>query len=220
VLSDEDVRFEQGWSLVLHPIESGSVSPVGYDIRLGFAYRLTKTGLKDDFHRVGLAGPDTSIDVGPGELAFVETLEFVWLSRAIGATCHVKGSLGTKGMILCNPSTVDPNWGGDLVFVLRNDGLFPIELKHGMPVITLVFHRLDTPTRTRPITRVRGVTNFYDAQGERDLSAALTSYDNRRYEDRRQFEAMVDAAAHASWWRSLRHQLQRMGQRISRFLLQ
>ena len=195
MLSEEDFKREINYNLVVHPLNEACVTPVGYDIRLGFAFRISSGSTKSgSANPTGFRSPDSYLILEPDELLFIETLEFVWFSSAIAATCHVKGSLGTKGLVLCNPSTVDPFWKGALVFVLKNIGIFPIRIDYAIPIITLVIHKFDSESRVQPTTRVRSVTDFYDQHGVLNLTSELSQFENDRYDDQRRFDQLVQEA--------------------------
>lgn len=190
MLSDLDFKRENGNGLVIAPWEERLASPVGYDLRLGLFYKIHNEKKEGCFFHKD----DHSAILEPNELAIVKTLEFVWLSAAFGATCHIKGSWGSKGLILCNASTIDPNWSGDLVFVIKNCGIFPLEIKYGDPLLTMTTFAFQTPTQTEQDTRVGGVISFYAGLGLKGIAETQALYDESRYSQKREFDREVARA--------------------------
>jgi dCTP deaminase len=59
---------------------------------------------------------------------------------------HDKSSWGRKGLAVQN-TVIEPGWEGFLTVELSNHSRAIIQIKAGMPIAQIVFHRLDAMTR-------------------------------------------------------------------------
>lgn len=141
VLSNVDLIKSLNKKLIIHPFSEDCLSPLGYDLRIGMAGNL------NDINESTIK--DNKIILFPFESIQVVTLEKVWLSEHLMGTLHSRGTLSAKGLIL-NSTTVDPNWKGQMTFMLHNIHQKPIELEIGDRFVTLVIHSLHTKTHDSP----------------------------------------------------------------------
>lgn len=150
MLSDEDIRQALGKDIVIEPFSDRSLSPVGYDLRVGdFVYVLDGGPLSSPalFRDDPLLQPRREVYSIPAR-ATVQILskEIVWVSRRIAGTLHSKVSLVTKGLSPIS-TTLDPGWFGPFLITFTNQSDRPIEVRTTDTFATIVFHRLATPTR-------------------------------------------------------------------------
>lgn len=114
ILTDLDIFRLINHDFVIYPYKKSSVTPLGYDLSLGFAINLhTKYELRCDQQN------QTEMKIPPKTSIFIITEEFIWLSPRLAVTLHSRGGLSAKGLIL-NSTTIDPNWSGRLTMLLYN----------------------------------------------------------------------------------------------------
>jgi deoxycytidine triphosphate deaminase len=157
VLSDTDIRLAiQAGELVIDDFAEESLTPVGYDLRIGdIGWILTRTGamrktipVRSAPGRVG-----QGFALSPGQTALILSREELrMLSPSLAATIHSKVSLVSQGFSHVS-TTVDPRWGdkrgGLLLIQISNQGPIPLELYRGEPFATVVFYRTISPA-TKP----------------------------------------------------------------------
>jgi dCTP deaminase len=80
--------------------------------------------------------------IHPADFVLGCTLEFVALPGNLMAFVEGKSGLGRQGLIIATASQVAPGFHGVVVLELANSGTVPLEVKPGMPIGQLVFHRL------------------------------------------------------------------------------
>lgn len=143
VLTDIDIKRELGKNIVIQPISEESISPLGYDLRIGVVSLLHYP----DRNPV----QEGKIILPPAESIQILTKERVWLSPKIVGTLHSRGSFSALGLVL-NSTTVDPNWKGQMTFLIYNSSHKEVEIAVESQFITLIFHYANTPTLTTPKT--------------------------------------------------------------------
>ncbi|MCX6151503.1 MAG: hypothetical protein NTX22_13310 [Ignavibacteriales bacterium] len=118
----------------LSPFIEESLTPIGYDLRIGYEYsissRANKFKIKDD----------EEFKVKPNETAFITTLEKLTMpsNKMYSGLVVSKVSITAKG-IINDTTTIDPDWSGNLLLVLHNLSKNEITLKQGQQVSTIVF---------------------------------------------------------------------------------
>lgn len=138
MLTDVDIRRALGKDIVIDPFADESLSPIGYDFRIGdFVFSLEH----------GLLYPEGEFYHLPQKSTVqILTKESLWVSERIAGTFHSRVSLVSKGLSHIS-TTLDPNWYGPLLITVRNntDEEFRLNIKQSFA--TLIFHRVSTPTK-------------------------------------------------------------------------
>src|SRR5947207_519243 len=140
LLTDRDIRKLLDKDIIISPFEEKSLTPVGYDFRVGtFVYSLDRHAL--------LTPVSGSYELPPKNTILILTKETLWVSGRIGGLFHSKVSLVSKGL---SPiaTTLDPGWFGPLLITFRNNTDRPISLQEGATFVTLVMFKVLTPTKT------------------------------------------------------------------------
>jgi deoxycytidine triphosphate deaminase len=158
--SSEDFFTNYRKTFVIAPFKPSQVTPLGYDLRLGFmvnadsAAALTKKGEGTD--------PKVSFVVQPEQSVIAVTLERIFLSGKVLATVHARARLSLRGIVL-NAVTVDPNFGqpklddenspgSRLLLRLKNTSKHPVTLTtEDDAIATLIVHEVQTETNRRPV---------------------------------------------------------------------
>lgn len=138
--SDLDVKRALGKDIVIEPFDADSLTPIGYDFRVGDYVFSLEHGL------LPVEG-DGSYRLPPKSTVQILTKEALWVSSRLGGTFHSKVSLVSKGLSHIS-TTLDPLWYGPLLITMRNNMDKPIALKSDEAFVTLVFSRVRTPTKS------------------------------------------------------------------------
>lgn len=205
-LSDIDIRQNLGRQIIIHPICDESITAVGYDLRIGLAVNLS------DKSQPTIV--DKKIIIPALSSTFIISKEHVWISDSLIGTLHSRGSLSAKGLIV-NSTTVDPNWSGQLTFLVFNSSRMPLELDAEAPFVTLILHRVATPTlcraKSNPISVATKYGERFGAAFQKQLLDHLADAANKQIE--RAFEEQVRKACAPSLWSMFRNAV-KTGSRI------
>ena len=132
--------------LQIYPFHDDSLTPVGYDARVGGkyisgsmpGYRELKKGEK--------------LVLKPGEIALISTIETIGMpkTKTISALICSRVSCVSKGLSHIS-TTIDANWSGHLLIAITNHAPYRITLEYGNPFCTIVFFRNESAaTRDEP----------------------------------------------------------------------
>lgn len=179
VLSDRDIKNVIDKDIVIYPIGEECISPIGYDLRIGYAINLVNQDSSSE-RNLNFKNND-KFEIPAKTSTLIITKEYVYLSKKIAGTLHARGSLAAKGIFM-NSTTIDPNWDGQLTFLIYNNNDKPIELDAESRFVTLIFHQVNTPTTSTPTTNPISVAREYgDIYGEifnKSMVEYLLSSDN------------------------------------------
>jgi deoxycytidine triphosphate deaminase len=158
--SAEDFFASYRKTFVIAPFKPSQVTPLGYDLRLGFMVSadcadtvITDTGR-------GTAS-QTVFTIKAGQAGIAVTLERIFLSGKVLGTVHARARLSLRGLTL-NAVTVDPNFGypkladpwapgSRLLLRIQNTSSRDITLTtEDDAIATLVLHEVQTETNRRP----------------------------------------------------------------------
>jgi deoxycytidine triphosphate deaminase len=171
-LSNLDILEHRNRRFVIEPFKHSSVTPIGYDLRIGYGIVLPqekneKIG-KLDF--IGMQ-PVRKLMIPKHHGALFVTLERVRLSGKLLGTIHGKSRYSAKGLIT-QSVTVDPNFGqaknsGRLFLYFYNTSPFSIEISEKDPIATLVLSSLESETADEPETKTyEDILMHYDKSYE------------------------------------------------------
>jgi len=135
MLSDTDIKRLLDREIIIHPFYEQSLTPLGYDLRVGGLIYCLETGLLE---------PDANgvFHIPPKSTVLVLTEEMIWLSARIAGTLHPRVWLTWHNLSHIS-TTVDPCWDGPLLISIRNHGDEVFSIKQGGRLCTLVLHRLN-----------------------------------------------------------------------------
>lgn len=224
--SDRDWLAQRGKTFVVEPFEEKAVTPLGYDLTVGYALTWkdvssvdsielsvpTLLALSDADGSIAENNKSDSLDVSavknnkllhvPPKTGFiVVTAEKVYLSGCLTGEVKGKASISAKGIFL-NPVTIDPNFGRDggrLIFYLYNASDKLVQIKERDAIATLTLHVLRTTTRRKPRTSsfIRTLEHYRKIYGD-DVAKMLSAY-VERYADSEGDCTFEEAAAHLEW---------------------
>ena len=121
------------------------------------------------------AGYDVRIDlerysngkwfIEPGEFFLASTIEYLNIPLDMAAEVKDKSTWARKGLSAFN-TFIDPGFNGFLTLELVNNYHNRLELHHGMPIVQIIFHKLDRPTEV-------GYSGKYQGQAKGPQEAIL-----------------------------------------------
>lgn len=141
ILTD-DINATDRTKLVISPYSESSLTPVGYDLRVGGRYASSSSP-----NRVSIQSGEKVI-IPPHSTILIETLEMVRmpLDRTLGGLIESKVSLVSRGLSHIS-TTLDPDWTGHLLIAVHNHSSRTHRLDHGQPFCTAVFLRSEDPAK-------------------------------------------------------------------------
>ncbi|MBW4678723.1 MAG: deoxycytidine deaminase [Microcoleus vaginatus WJT46-NPBG5] len=132
--------------IAIEPFEKKSLTPVGYDLRVG------KRGFSLKNKRELNIEGKTKIEIQPNDTVVIETLESVSLSKKIGATIHSMASLVVLQGLSHISTTIDPGWSGKLLISFHNYRDSFVELEFKEVFCTVCFYRVESEAKV-PLVR-------------------------------------------------------------------
>jgi deoxycytidine triphosphate deaminase len=129
--------------LHIYPYAEDSLTPVGYDVRVGTPYA---SSLAADLFELK---EGENIQINPGDTVLVTTLESIDMpqDRSLSAFITSKVSKVSKGLSHIS-TNIDPDWRGKLLIAMHNPSKNRINLKYGDSLCTLNFIKnLSSSTR-------------------------------------------------------------------------
>jgi len=142
VLTDTDVRDRISASedrgathqIQIHPFSEDSLTPVGYDLRVGGKYASMRRGGPFEIQT------GDSLEIVPGDTALITTLETIGMPRDRSLSAFIFAKVSKVSMGLSHISTtVDADWVGPLLIAVTNHSMNTVALDHGEPFCTIVF---------------------------------------------------------------------------------
>lgn len=143
-LSNVDLKKHHHRRFVIEPWEQKQISPLGYDLRLGY---VIDPKLAEEIYPMGYK-PDKIVDITirARQSVVVVTLERIYLTGRVIGTVHARSGISAKG-ILVNSVTVDPHWNGRLVLTFYNTSDVDIKIRSDKGMATLILHSVETETK-------------------------------------------------------------------------
>ncbi len=142
VLTDTDIReamctkeeCKDPTKLHIYPFSEESLSPVGYDVRVG--YRCTSTVRSETVE----LKPGGKVKILPNDTCLITTLETVDMpkDRSLSGLIVSRVTMVSKGLSHISTS-IDPDWFGQLMIVVHNHANSSVELEVGTRLCTAVF---------------------------------------------------------------------------------
>ncbi len=137
MLSDVDIRNELGKGIVIDPFHEHSLTPIGYDLRVG------EYGFSWKTRRQIKITEEKPLLVQPYDTVLISTYERVELSRDFGAVIHARVTLMSEGLSHIS-TTIDPGWKGRLLIQLHNQRPVAIPLRSQERFCTACFYKMQS----------------------------------------------------------------------------
>lgn len=139
-LQDDLVRKKK---LLISPFAEDSLTPVGYDLRVGDRYLKMCTKLEGGINR--LEGNEELI-IEHNEVAAIETEEYVGMpqNRNYSGILVSKVSIAEMGLSHISTS-LDPDYKGKMVITITNHSKRKVSLKRKQPFCTIIFFKNEQP---------------------------------------------------------------------------
>lgn len=158
VLADQDIARELAYGdLNVNPVDlDEQLQPNSLDIRLGEDYsNLIKNGrtidvmdglTDDDFHH---REDIDKVIIHPGEFVLATTVEDFDIPDYLYGQVHGRSSIGRLGLeIHSTAGLIDSGYEGEITLEITNNSPRPIRLYSGMRIAQVVFHRLESRSKT------------------------------------------------------------------------
>ena len=120
----------------------------GFDLRLGEVYKISGKAFLGEIHRqtpdiesVAKFGKDKSIKIKPGDFFLVKTIEKINLPINLSAVILPRTTTFRSGLFL-RTGPVQPGYGGELTFGLKNEGPITVEIEMGARFAHVLFHEI------------------------------------------------------------------------------
>lgn len=141
VLSNIDLRnaMKNDDGVIISRIREGNITAAGYDLSIGFICDA------DEGTEVEIDPVSNRYCLRPRHRYLVVSHEHISLSGSYMGTLHSRVSYVTKGLMVSS-TTIDPNFHGFIYSVLTNCSETEIYVKKNNAFLTMVVHRLQTPT--------------------------------------------------------------------------
>jgi deoxycytidine triphosphate deaminase len=147
-----------------------SVQGCSYDMRIGTIFRGRERIKRDSPH------PDKFVQIQPGEIVSILTLEELRLPNDIAAIAFAINLQSSRGLLVLNPGHVDPGFIGPLTVTALNLNKSPLSIELGRKIFTVVFERLPRATQLYSENRPR-------TDREHDLSQHIQTAASRNVGD-------------------------------------
>jgi deoxycytidine triphosphate deaminase len=153
-------------SLVISPYSEDSLTPIGYDLRVG-----EEVATSDSSTRKKLSEKDSFV-ISPGTTALITTLENIEMpkTRVLSGLIESKVTKVAQGLSHIS-TTVDPDWKGNLLVVLHNHSNEKIKLTYGESFCTIVFIKNLSPS-TKICNRQAGRMDVFIAKYDKETAKA------------------------------------------------
>ncbi|MBW4446820.1 MAG: deoxycytidine deaminase [Spirirestis rafaelensis WJT71-NPBG6] len=180
MFSDEDInkamidfRKNQEEGIDIEPFDKKSLTPVGYDIRVGTEGFSWKRKCVVDIEK------DGKIIIEPNDIVIIKTLEFFILSNKISATIHsIVSKVINKGLSNIS-TTIDPGYSGKLLISFCNYRDSSTEFLFKERLCTVCFYRVELPAKKN-----RGTPDDRDDLWEQLLEKAKVERERIEREER------------------------------------
>jgi len=128
--------------LSISPFSEESLTPVGYDLRVGSPYAISNaSGLYE-------LPEHQSLEIRPNSTALITTLESVRMPRSRTVAGLIESKVTKVSLGLSHISTtVDPDWRGNLLIAIHNHSREKVSLKYGETFCTMVLLATNSPSR-------------------------------------------------------------------------
>lgn len=153
-------------ALVIHPYSDDSLTPVGYDLRVGIT-----VATSNEVGRKKLIEGE-SFAIAPGATALISTLEALRmpLDRSISGLIESKVTKVSKGLSHIS-TTVDPDWEGHLLIAVHNHSSEKFTMSYGETFCTIIFLKNCSPS-TRPCNKDPGRLEIFLEKFDKETSLA------------------------------------------------
>jgi dCTP deaminase len=143
MLSDSDIRLEleQNKRIIIEPFDEDSLTPVGYDLRVG------EKGFSWKSQRKVEINDQNSLKIEPNDTVVIETYESIQLSKQFGAIIHSMATQVIRRGLSHISTTIDPGWTGRLLISVHNYRPSAIELEFREKFCTVCFYQVQSEAK-------------------------------------------------------------------------
>jgi deoxycytidine triphosphate deaminase len=147
LLTDVDIRRAlKRKDIIIEDFDPDFLTPVGYDIRVGDWVASLTAGLLQAQDHIANGKVVKAYAIPPRDRVLVVSKEYISVSKALGGDFHTKVRLVARGLSSIS-TTLDPGYRGRLFITVTNLTDQPVLLVAGEAFTTLMFYRVETPTK-------------------------------------------------------------------------
>jgi len=141
IICTDEICEDKVKKIQIFPFAEKSLTPVGYDLRVGNLY---SSAFKSDKFKLT---KDDKIIIDPRDTVLITTLESINMptDRSISALILSKVSKVSEGLSHIS-TTIDPDWKGPLLIAMNNHSKNKVELNCGDAFCTVVFFENKSPS--------------------------------------------------------------------------
>lgn len=172
----DDRNCEDSEKLIISPFSNTSLTPVGYDLRVGSPYVTTGEKIVKNISE------NEEIILLPTSTSLITTLEYIKMpeNRCYSGLIASKVSKVSKGLSHIS-TTVDADWKGKLLIAVHNHSAKKITLRYGETFCTMVLFINKSPTTEK---------SSHDA-GRSDLLLSQFAEDSTQEQKRRKLLRLI-----------------------------
>ncbi|MTJ15029.1 deoxycytidine deaminase [Anabaena sp. UHCC 0187] len=154
MLSDADIRNQleerkntPDKGIAIDPFEEKSLTPVGYDLRVGRKGFSWKSKCEINIQQEGI------IEIQANDTVVIETLEKISLSKEVGATIHAMVSKSVLYGLSHISTTIDPGWTGKLLISVSNYRDSSVVIRFQDSFCTVCFYKVESEAKVPGFNR-------------------------------------------------------------------
>ena len=163
-------KYIREGKIKVDPYDEELVGPASLDVRLGFRFRIFKTGFLESIdlksykdEKIGeeefedyrlekyrysevivIKDPNRPFVLHPGEFVLASVYEYIGLPEDIGAQINGRSSIARLGLLVhTSAGWVDPGYEGHLTLEILNVNSVPVKLYPLTPIANLVFFEME-----------------------------------------------------------------------------
>ena len=138
-MKKDDIKQKK---LLIAPFDEQSLTPVGYDLRVGDRYLKMRTKLRE-FRRLK---ENEELTIEHNEVVAIETVEYVGMPQNKTCSGILVSKVSVAEMGLSHISTsLDPDYKGKLIITLTNHSNRKVRLRRKQPFCTVIFLKNEEP---------------------------------------------------------------------------
>jgi dCTP deaminase len=143
MLSDTDIRIEleRNKRIIIDPFDEDSLTPVGYDLRVGEKGFSWKKQSKVEINE------QKPLTIEPNDTVVIETYESVQLSKQFAGIIHAMATQVIRRELSHISTTVDPGWKGRMLISIHNYRTSAVELEFKEKFCTICFYKVQSEAK-------------------------------------------------------------------------
>lgn len=143
ILPAQTIRAEIAANRLIRNADASLVQSCSYDLRIGTIFQSGRSITRMPQQS---AGSVDQVELKPGGVISMFTLEELSLPPDVCATVFPLNSQSSRGLLVLNPGHVDAGYSGPITVKVLNISKHEKVLKLGEPIFTVIFDKLEAAT--------------------------------------------------------------------------